>query len=820
MIGAPTEAIGYQASLEYTSSKSSSQYTPPHSARSRLSRPTSQSYAESPLRKTFSAQEASRASDAIEDENDAKHHVNPPLHRTDKIGGAGYDPPVIDLGPHGGNTDARGGWIHERGTGTPILASDELAKDRTSEYLHPAVSPAQPLSEDDYFSGHDSETSSMYSSKRKNRSRPSSRPGSRPSSIHAPSSLYRFVSHEHGEGIGTPLEEIEEYEPLFKDDENDESEKPKTAADRLKRPEMERRRFPSQDIWEDTPTSLQLQTTVDTPEDPAKPVSAAPTKAAVLFESPEKEKLRRGEVIESEREAALRDPTKAKPKFKPEVMNDRPGLPQRFPSRDIWEDTPDSLRLETTVGNMDQASTNGTSKGLGVGPVSPTSPTDRPAVPAGPMRDQAKAEAGVPKVPARPQRQQQPQQQPQATSPTDRKAPMMPERPKPQVPQRPTKKLSGSDQPLSPPAAEGVTREKSEELASAAVPAMGASTTKPKPAVPARPQGGSKIASLKAGFMSDLNSRLQLGPQPPPKPQTQDESTIKEDKTPLNDARKGRARGPVRRKPAISPSSTSESKAASTATSPKLAIATPRTIWSIATSGAEDLIVTPSSSAAPKISQAPSVTAAQLEERPTASPLATNTAGETLLSKANAPSTSSGVLAHEASQTMDARAHRESEEKKAALADFETQRIGHVGDVPEPVVEPSLPSRSVTEQQAPALAPSQEQEQEQEEEQEAQGAPLEAQMSHHKSIEVPRRALDRLEGEGSGAPLAAVASSSKETTAGGGSAPAPMETLLDEDAVGDVSGATAAAKGAEVEGEGEGEGTKAGEMTAASGASA
>ena len=27
----------------------------------------------------------------------------------------------------------------------------------------------------------------------------------------------------------------------------------------------------------------------------------------------------------------------------------RPGLKQRFPSRDVWEDTPDSLQLQTTV---------------------------------------------------------------------------------------------------------------------------------------------------------------------------------------------------------------------------------------------------------------------------------------------------------------------------------------------------------------------------------------------------------------------------------------------------------------------------------------
>ena len=51
-----------------------------------------------------------------------------------------------------------------------------------------------------------------------------------------------------------------------------------------RRKELEMRRFPSQDIWEDTPNSLQLQTTVDTPEqeDTKADASSHSTAAALI----------------------------------------------------------------------------------------------------------------------------------------------------------------------------------------------------------------------------------------------------------------------------------------------------------------------------------------------------------------------------------------------------------------------------------------------------------------------------------------------------------------------------------------------------------
>jgi hypothetical protein len=64
-----------------------------------------------------------------------------------------------------------------------------------------------------------------------------------------------------------------------------------------------------------------------------------------------------------------------------------------------------------------------------------------------------------------------------------------------------------------------------------------------------------KIAALQAGFMSDLNKKLGLGPQAPKKedpPAEEEKVSEPKEKVPLSDARKGRARGPQRRAPAKS----------------------------------------------------------------------------------------------------------------------------------------------------------------------------------------------------------------------------------------------------------------------------
>ena len=60
-----------------------------------------------------------------------------------------------------------------------------------------------------------------------------SRPSSRPGSIHGNMPGLRMAE-------STPLEDLEEYEPLFPDEERSgaAAKKPLTAADRLKRPEL------------------------------------------------------------------------------------------------------------------------------------------------------------------------------------------------------------------------------------------------------------------------------------------------------------------------------------------------------------------------------------------------------------------------------------------------------------------------------------------------------------------------------------------------------------------------------------------------------
>jgi hypothetical protein len=73
-------------------------------------------------------------------------------------------------------------------------------------------------------------------------------------------------------------------------------------------------------------------------------------------------------------------------------------------------------------------------------------------------------------------------------------------------------------------------------------------SSKPKPTIPPRTAGvGGKIAALKAGFMSDLDQRLKLGPQAPKKGEKSAEEEVKE-KEVLSDIRKSRARGPRGRK--------------------------------------------------------------------------------------------------------------------------------------------------------------------------------------------------------------------------------------------------------------------------------
>ncbi|KAK3994605.1 altered inheritance of mitochondria protein 21 [Cladorrhinum sp. PSN332] len=381
----------------------------------------------------------------------------------------------------------------------PILADDEVAKD-PSPYAH---EPAVELSLGE------------------STSRPTSRPNSRPSS--RPASIYKEASFELRP---TPLEDVEEYEPLFNDDDKPKAEPPvKEEVPSKKNGATKKQRFPSADIWEDAPSSVYYTAEVSTPdvaeeenEERKKSLSDVPQREG---ETPAQEFARRQEEL-AEKETRERGPDGFIPGRGPQqkppswaqhqllksegaAAPPRPGMANRFPSRDVWEDAPDSLKLETTVSTPQQDEEEKAEKAES--PVQ-TSAKTSPVVPA------------KPEIPSRPKPR---------TSGDDK--PAIPERPKPAIPTRPVKAgpTSGGQEP-----------------------AEAAAPPKQKPAVPARPAMGSKIAALQAGFMSDLNRRLQLGPQAVQQKKEEpkaEEGEKQEEKAPLSDARKGRARGPQRRAP-------------------------------------------------------------------------------------------------------------------------------------------------------------------------------------------------------------------------------------------------------------------------------
>lgn len=143
-------------------------------------------------------------------------HVDGPERRLNKIYGyAGRFESTESLGQDDLATDEE--------YSAPILASDEVAKEPFDWNLQPAVSPMNERF-GSVEGGHHLRTESASSL---NGSRPTSRPGS----IHGNIPGLRMTE-------STPLEDLEEYEPLFPEDEKTGAKKPLTAADRLKRPEL------------------------------------------------------------------------------------------------------------------------------------------------------------------------------------------------------------------------------------------------------------------------------------------------------------------------------------------------------------------------------------------------------------------------------------------------------------------------------------------------------------------------------------------------------------------------------------------------------
>lgn len=412
----------------------------------------------------------------------------------------------------------------------PILAEDEVKKNTPRRDQVPAVELPRERRGSDY----DAEP-------------PRSRPNSRPAS------LYKMDSSDVR---STPLEDVIEYEPLFPED-DDPSKSHNLTAAQIK--EM-KQRFPSRDIWEDAPNSVHYTAEVNTPDLDEGEIKKVPSReetetpahafARMQEELAEKElthpdaflwrNQKADGVNHRPRLAQEKDAAAAASAASASASGDRSGAAHRFPSRDVWEDTPDSLKLETTVSGpqMDQASpVDGFKSEMWRPQRKATDPKDKPAIPERPKPKSASEEAAA------------------ATT----TKPVIPDRPKPQIPARPAKTASGSSDAPAPP-------------------------TKAKPAVPARP-AGNKIAALQAGFMADLNKKLGLGPVAPKQEDEAAEEKAEEqqppkEKAPLSDARKGRARGPQRRAPAPAAAPVSSS-VKTEAKTPKLSFSTTVTVWSI-----------------------------------------------------------------------------------------------------------------------------------------------------------------------------------------------------------------------------------------------
>lgn len=533
------------ASEEYASRMASPR---PQSGRPASISGKSAPVAESPLRQqNFPSDVLTKQKTHESEAGEGVIHIDPPTRRESKIHGGGYDPPTHDLGRKGGNTDEEGGWVSERGYGTPILASDEIKKDPESEWRQPAIPPElERRGSGEYTVNEDGNPA--YITKQRTHSRPHSRSSSRNSNHGNPS---RIISPQFDRG-GTPLDSMKEYEPLFPEDEGP-SKKAQTPADKVKkRPDLARHQFPSQDVWEDTPSSLQLETTVDTPQAEEEPKTAGPEPdASQVFEKPEAEQERKETITKEDQQSFLSEHTKKfANKHLSKVSNSsRPGV-QRFPSQDIWEDSPDQFHLETTVSTPQTPETN---EYADDSPIA----TEKPELPA------------RPNVPARPQKE---------ASPVDKKAPSIPERPKPQVPARPGKPLTKSSDKVPTvgafPDEKGNIGTESQQK-----------EQKAKPPVPARP-GGNKIAALQAGFLKDLNSKLGLGPPKVKEPEPEKEE---EPPKPLEDARKGRAKGPQRRKPTKSPAPAAAPASDSPTSQPSLSVGIVGTLWQIGDDGKVDV---------------------------------------------------------------------------------------------------------------------------------------------------------------------------------------------------------------------------------------
>ncbi|KAI5286284.1 hypothetical protein KEM54_006909 [Ascosphaera aggregata] len=471
---------------------------------------------------------------------------------------------------------------HITTTESPVLAADEMDK---AHHLPAAIPPME-------WKTHSRASSTNGRPKGFNRKMTSSSDaiGKEPTKKSPASSNQRALP----ESEITPPEENPK--PLFTHEPEDEQ----TRLDRFKnRPDLAEHRFPSKDVWEDSPDSTYLETVVDAPE-PAPEgeneaseltnlhvVTPRPSAVPVEAEDEKKKKDVAGFTPPADDESQLHAAAAKEFGKKPELARASSSFDAQrhhFPSKDIWEDAPDSAHLEATIQEPDEKAEESSASG-NVSPVEPPQHqqqmANKPTIPARPTRPAKRPVRSVEDKEATAAAARQPQAAADSHPPvveTKRQPPVIPMRPKPQIPARPARSRPKSpvkqDPATSATTATGagapLSRTTSGTSATSTGSGNGTDTTvkaapvpKPKPAIPARPVG-SKIAALQAGFLSDLNNRLKIGPHgpTPPKPQARSSSDDKEKKgdvggearvTPLSDARKGRAKGPARRKPAAKP---------------------------------------------------------------------------------------------------------------------------------------------------------------------------------------------------------------------------------------------------------------------------
>ncbi|KAE9581279.1 hypothetical protein CGCF415_v007444 [Colletotrichum fructicola] len=567
--GTPSEEVGYHASEEYTSRMSSPRPASRSPELQRIKSPLS------PLKDSHPDIAVSSADNA----DDSTVHVDESHNRRKSF---------ISQDPD-----------QESKYNAPILADDEREKDVYHPYdLQPAVEPPPERS------------GSAFEMEKA-----TSRPTSRPTSIYNNQSQTELAS--------TPLEDVEEYEPLFPDEE---AKKAEAEANSWK----PRHKFPSKDVWEDAPDSVNYTAEVSTPEPAETERPSSRRRSEPRTETPAHAFARKQEEL-AEQEARGLDTRDKKPVPLPlqqtKEQDARPAMANRFPSRDVWEDTPESLMHEAVVDTPEPAE---------------DAPTEKPQIPSRPQKkgSESSATSERPAIPERPKSKQ---------------TPPISEKPKPTIPARPTKTLpSGTDS-------------KEQDAA-----------PKQKPAVPARPVGG-KIAALQSTFMSDLNKRLQLGPQAPKKEEPPAADMVEEkEKALLSDARKGRARGPQRRAPAKAATPVVEAKSSG----PTLSFSPLRICWSIGDSGVLEV----DNDAKPEDAKATPEAEVALSEPKEAEPVATeNTKIEEVTAKEETPSQK--PIEEDKAEAKEETPAEEKIEAEAPKEEVKTLAANMAG---EPVVEATI----------------------------------------------------------------------------------------------------------------------------------